>query len=64
MLPVAFAKTKVEFDILFFRGRTGEHIWVELPSGAGASAAAKEFFTEWNAAKRDAKAKTKPPRKK
>lgn len=63
-LPVTYGKKTIEFDILFFRGRTGEHIWVELPSGVDASEAAAEFFKEWNAAKQDGKYDSKRPRKK
>ena len=52
-LPVQFGKATVEFDILFFRGRTGEHIWVEQSSRADVSAAAAEFFRVWNARRHD-----------
>lgn len=49
-LPVQFAGKEIPFDILFFRGRTGEHIWVESDSKFDASQPAAEFFRQWREA--------------
>jgi hypothetical protein len=48
-LSVRFGKKTVAFDILFFRGRTGEHIWIERDSKLDVSAAANEFLGQWKA---------------
>jgi hypothetical protein len=34
VLPVRYGNLVVDFDILFFRGRTGEHVWIERQSPA------------------------------
>jgi hypothetical protein len=45
-LPVRFGGVPVDFGILFFRGRTGEHIWVEKTTPVPIKAAAERFFRE------------------
>lgn len=49
-LRVRFGEQTIEFDVLFFRGRTGEHIWIERESNVDVSAYCKDFFKQWHAA--------------
>jgi hypothetical protein len=46
-LPVRFGNTNVEFDVLLFRGRTGEHIWLEKEQDPDVSLFATEFLQKW-----------------
>lgn len=45
-LPVHFGGVPIDFGILFFRGRTGEHIWVEKTTPVPIKAAAEQFLHE------------------
>jgi hypothetical protein len=47
-LPVRFGNTTVEFDVLLFRGRTGEHIWLEKEPDPDVSLFATEFLQKWH----------------
>jgi hypothetical protein len=47
-LPVRFGTTTIEFDVLLFRGRTGEHIWIEMDPDADVSPIAAEFLQKWH----------------
>ncbi|HJZ89727.1 MAG TPA: hypothetical protein VKE40_02570, partial [Gemmataceae bacterium] len=45
-LPVRFGGVSIEFGILFFRGRSGEHIWVEKTTPVSLKSAVEQFFRE------------------
>jgi hypothetical protein len=45
-LPVRFDGTPIDFGILFFRGRSGEHIWVEKTTPVSVKAASERFFQQ------------------
>lgn len=44
VLPVRYGDVVVDFDILFFRGRTGEHVWIELRSAADVVTHSADFL--------------------
>jgi hypothetical protein len=44
-LTVRFANIPVEFDIIFFRGPTGEHILLRKVSAVNVSPAVADFFS-------------------
>jgi hypothetical protein len=44
VLPVRYGDTVVEFDALFFRGRTGEHVWIERQSPSDVVAVSTDFL--------------------
>ena len=44
VLPVRYGAAVVDFDILFFRGRSGQHVWMERPAPADVTAAAADFL--------------------
>ena len=46
MLPVRFGSTTVEFDILYFRGPTGEHIVAELNNPSDVASLAAGFLRQ------------------
>ena len=43
VFPVELADVRVDFDVVFFRGQTGEHIWFQRPPVAEMAAAADLF---------------------
>jgi hypothetical protein len=45
-LEVRYGGKPVTFDILFFRGRSGEHIWIEKNTPVDVSAAAADFLSQ------------------
>ena len=47
VLPVRYHGVVVPFDILFYRGRTGEHVLVEKPTPPDLGPAGDWFFTNW-----------------
>jgi hypothetical protein len=47
-LPVRFGNQLVELDVLLFRGRAGEHIWLEMDSKSDVSLLATEFLQKWH----------------
>ncbi len=49
VLPVRIGRKVSNFDILFFRGRTGEHIWIEKALGGAGSKASKGPVPKRNA---------------
>ena len=46
ILPVRFGDVTCKFDILFFRGRTGQHIWIEKLDGMDVSKVSAEFLRQ------------------
>ncbi|HKB01826.1 MAG TPA: hypothetical protein VKD90_06380 [Gemmataceae bacterium] len=46
-LAVRFDGAPIDFGVLFFRGRSGEHIWVEKTTPVSVKAAAERFFLQW-----------------
>ena len=44
VLPVRYGDVVVDFDILFFRGRAGEHVWMERPRPADVVTVSTEFL--------------------
>ena len=44
VLPVRYGDSVVDFDILFFRGRTGEHVWIERQTPAEVVAVSTDFL--------------------
>jgi hypothetical protein len=46
VLPVRYGDAVVEFDALFFRGRAGQHVWVERPRPADVAAVSEDFLRQ------------------
>jgi len=44
VLPVRYGDAVVEFDITFFRGRTGRHVWAERPRPADVVTVSADFL--------------------
>jgi hypothetical protein len=46
VLPVSYGGAVAEFDILFFRGPSGEHIWMERRDADDLSAVSADFLRQ------------------
>jgi hypothetical protein len=44
VLPVRYGELVTDFDMLFFRGRSGEHVWMERHHSADVSAVSEDFL--------------------
>jgi hypothetical protein len=44
VLPVRYGDVVTDFDVLFFRGPTGEHVWIEAPRTFDPARVSEDFL--------------------